>query len=182
MPLKKIYKYNILIYDTIIIMLNLHTHHPPFRSSSQLLSADVSLGDLDKVPQTSEKHLTTTTRSWENHLKSMAIHKNTTGVLSLSIYIYMMYDNVCILYMCVQSKILGKPPKISKNILNITGKICCKKQLLPLRRCGENRQTHKRKSHLFPCLWGPARGHLGMDKIPSPTGMVPEHQKKYSRD
>ena len=88
MPLEKIYKYNILIYDTIIIMLNLHTHHPPFRSSSQLLSADVSLGDLDKVPQTSEKHLTTTTRSWENHLKSMAIHKNTTGVLSLYIYIY----------------------------------------------------------------------------------------------
>ena len=86
--IKKIYKYNILIYDTIIIMLNLHTHHQPFRSSSQLLSADVSLGDLDKVPQTSEKHLTTTTRSWENHLKSMAIHKNTTGVLSLSIYIY----------------------------------------------------------------------------------------------
>ena len=37
-------------------MLNLHTHHPPFRSSSQLLSADVSLGDLDKVPQTSSAY------------------------------------------------------------------------------------------------------------------------------
>jgi hypothetical protein len=38
----------------------------------------------------------------------MAIHKNTTGVL----YIYMMYDDVCILYMCS----IENPGKTTKNI------------------------------------------------------------------
>lgn len=82
-------------------------------------------------------------------------------------------------YICVfNRKSWENHQKYPKIFWTLQDKICCKKQLLPLRRCGENGQTHKRKSHLFPCLWGPARGHLGMDKIPSPTGMVPEHQKK----